>query len=385
MNWQVENSSRFFRRAMCFYTLLVVVASIGAGTCSAIDEKAPPRLWELKLPTICNSSPAIGTNGSIYFGNFDGQLWAVGTNGLREWSVATSMEIWSSPAVAADGTIYFGCRDRHLYAVTSGGRKKWRFKTGGWVDASAAIGNNGTIYFGSWDKNFYAVDATGHEVWRFATGGPVISSAAIGTNGMIYFGSHDGNLYALSPEGREVWRFKTGGAILSSPALDAEEGVFVTSVDGYLYVLNKDGKLRWKLHTGSRNKGSPVLGLDGRVFLALNDEVWAIKPGGERAWTACKDEVNSTPLVAADGMVFFVTEHGQMQGCDHERSLPSLWSVGVPYNAVCSPNLSGGGNLYVLGHWLLCAYAWPSTVAPTPWPKFRGNARNTGNQADWLK
>jgi len=383
MNWRAESPSQIFRRAACLRTLLVAACSF-ARLGDAAEAKAPSKIWELKLPSICNSSPAISSNGTAYFGNFDGQLWAVATNGTRDWKFSTTMEIWSSPAVAEDGTIYFGCRDRHLYSLTSNGEKKWRFKTGGWVDASAAIGHNGAIYFGSWDKNFYAVDKTGNELWRFKTGGPVISSAAIGTNGMIYFGSHDGKLYALSPEGREVWSFKTGGAILSSPALDAEERVFIPSVDGNLYALDKDGKLRWKLHTGSRNKGSPVLGFDGKIFLALNDEVWGITPDGKRAWTGGKDDVNSTPLLADDRTVFFVTEHGQMQGCDHERTLPSQWIAGVPYNAVCSPSLDNG-RLYVLGNWLLCTYEWNSTLASSPWPKFRGNIRNTGNQADWLK
>ena len=384
MKWLAQSCSGSVPRPVKS-ALLFAVIWLGCSFERAGAQTAPPRLWELKLPSMCNSSVAVGPNGDLFFGNFQGDLWAVGSNGARKWEFSTGTEIWSSPAVAEDGTVYFGCRDRRLYAVAADGRKKWQFKTGGWVDASPALGREGTIYFGSWDNFFYAVNRSGREVWRFETKEPIVSSAAIGTNGLIYFGSQDGKLYALAADGRAVWSFQTGGAILSSPALDGEQRVFITSVDGYLYALDREGKLRWKLRTGSRNLGSPVLGFDGKIFIALNDEVWAVTSDGKRAWTGAKDEVNSTPLVAANGTVFFVTEHGQMQGCDHDRSLGSLWSEGVPYNAVCSPNLGAPGHVYVLGHWLLCAYECKVPLAPTPWPKFRGNGRNTGNQADWLK
>ena len=384
MNRLAESCTRSLPRAAWLPALLAGCWLVAGGG-RAMAQKAPARLWELKLPTKCDSTPAIGTNGEIYFGNFDGQLWAVNTNGVRQWEFATGTEIWSSPAVAEDGTIYFGCRDRHFYAVTANGKKKWRFKTGGWVDASPAIGLDGTTFFGSWDKKFYAVDASGHERWRFATGGPIVSSAAIGTNGVIYFGSHDGKLYALSSEGREVWHFKTGGAILSSPGLDAAGRVLFTSVDGYLYALEPDGRLRWKLRTGSRNIGSPVVGRDGKIFVGLNDELWAVTPDGKQAWTGGKDDINSTPAIAADGTVLFMFEHGQLQGCDYERSLGSQWNSGVAYTGVASPALGDTGQLYILANWLLVTYAWEPPLAPVPWPKFRGNARNTGNQADWLK
>jgi len=75
------------------------------------------------------------------------------------------------PAVGTDGTIYFGCRDRKFYAVRPDGKKKWEFKTGAWVDSSPAIAADGTIYFGSWDKNLYALKADGAKAWEFATGG----------------------------------------------------------------------------------------------------------------------------------------------------------------------------------------------------------------------
>ena len=63
----------------------------------------------------------------------------------------------SSPAIGSDGTIYVGSRDDNLYAINSDGSRKWAFKTRGRVDSSPAIGSDGTIYVGSNDNNLYAI------------------------------------------------------------------------------------------------------------------------------------------------------------------------------------------------------------------------------------
>ena len=99
----------------------------------------PTNEWTLAYNSLSDSSPAIAPDGTIYFGTFDGKLWAVNPDGSRKWVFKAGREIKSSPAVGADGTIYFGCRDRRFYAVRPDGKKKWEFKTGAWVDSSPAI------------------------------------------------------------------------------------------------------------------------------------------------------------------------------------------------------------------------------------------------------
>ena len=46
----------------------------------------------------------------------------------------------SSPAIGSDGTIYVGALDDNLYAINPDGSKKWEFKTGLHVYSSPAIG-----------------------------------------------------------------------------------------------------------------------------------------------------------------------------------------------------------------------------------------------------
>ena len=64
----------------------------------------------------------------------------------------------SSPAIGSDGTVYVGSDDKKLYAINGkSGVKLWEFETGGFVNSSPAIGSDGTVYVGSNDHKLYAI------------------------------------------------------------------------------------------------------------------------------------------------------------------------------------------------------------------------------------
>ncbi len=63
----------------------------------------------------------------------------------------------SSPAIAADGTIYFGDYDSQVYAVKPDGTLKRTYAAGQLVRSSPLIANN-RLYFGSNDVKLYAID-----------------------------------------------------------------------------------------------------------------------------------------------------------------------------------------------------------------------------------
>ncbi|HPC38611.1 MAG TPA: PQQ-binding-like beta-propeller repeat protein [Exilispira sp.] len=80
--------------------------------------------------------------------------------GTLKWSFKTNGEIFSSPAIGSDETIYVGSDDENLYAINSDGTLKWMFKTDGSITSSPAIGNDGTIYVGSLDGHIYAIGSS---------------------------------------------------------------------------------------------------------------------------------------------------------------------------------------------------------------------------------
>jgi len=63
------------------------------------------------------SSPAIGSDGTIYVGSYDSNLYVINPDGSPKWSFTTEKEVWSSPTIGSDGTIYVGSRDGNLYAI----------------------------------------------------------------------------------------------------------------------------------------------------------------------------------------------------------------------------------------------------------------------------
>jgi outer membrane protein assembly factor BamB len=96
--------------------------------------------------------------------------------GAKKWEFLTGDSVGSSPAIGSDGTVYVGSSDYSVYALYgTTGAKKWEFKTGLWVGSSPAIGSDGTVYVGSYDKKVYALNgATGAKKWEYLTGGMVV-------------------------------------------------------------------------------------------------------------------------------------------------------------------------------------------------------------------
>ena len=109
----------------------------------------------------------------------------------------------SSPAIGSDGTVYVGSNDNKLYAINGkSGVKLWEFETGSGVSSSPAIGSDGTVYVGS-GKKLYAINPkSGVKLWEFETGFHVRSSPAIGSDGTVYVGSRDGKLYAIKTDSK---------------------------------------------------------------------------------------------------------------------------------------------------------------------------------------
>ena len=64
------------------------------------------------------SSPAIGSDGTVYVGSYDYKLYAInGKTGDKLWEFETRYRVFSSPAIGSDGTVYGGSEDNKLYAI----------------------------------------------------------------------------------------------------------------------------------------------------------------------------------------------------------------------------------------------------------------------------
>jgi len=253
------------------------------------------------------SCPTIGSDRTIYIGSDDDKLYAINPDGTEKWNFTTGSDLHSSPVIGSDGTIYIGSDNDKMHAINPDGTEKWNFTTGFFVHSTPAIGFDGTIYVGSRDKKFYAINPDGTEKWNFFIGGVVDSSAAIGFDGTIYVGSIDNKLHAFYPNGSKKWSFTTGGGIVSSPAIATDSTIYVGSIDKKIYAINPDGSQKWNFTTGSYVYSSPAIGSDGTIFIGSKDfKLYAINPNGIQKWNFTTDSNiwHSSPAIDSDGTIY---------------------------------------------------------------------------------
>ncbi len=268
------------------------------------------------------SSPAIGSDGTIYVGADGRNLYAINPDGSQKWAFLTSESVYSSPALGLDGTIYVGVNDRNLYAINPDGSQKWAFPTGFLMYSTPALGLDGTIYVGAW-YHLYAINPDGSQKWAFFTGNVVYSSPALGLDGTIYVGSRGPDLYAISPDGTQKWTFHTGGSVNSSPAIGSDGTIYVGSGDGSLYAIEgSSGGLAdtpWPMfhhdlkHTG---RAAASIELNYKLPYPAGDiyYVWRGNnthtgyPKAQYAWDFSGVNIGDPVVAARAGTVFRVVE-----------------------------------------------------------------------------
>ncbi|HEY2467061.1 MAG TPA: PQQ-binding-like beta-propeller repeat protein [Terracidiphilus sp.] len=280
VKWSFHGTGQFISSPTVDGSMIFIGST--AGLLYAVDRESGAEKWKFSAKSRIASTPAVA-DGVVYFGAFDGNFYAVdeGTGELR-WKFATGGErryagahlhgsqpakeimpdpfdCYLSSPVVSNGSVYFGSGDGNVYALDAAtGVVKWKFKTGDVVHASPAI-SDGKVYIGSWDSYFYALDAaSGKEVWRFKTGEDpdmhnqvgIQSSAAV-VDGIVYFGCRDAHLYALDAKtGEKKWAFGTKGSwVIASPAVRNGKVYFATSDSGLVYGLDaKTGEVVFSLN-----------------------------------------------------------------------------------------------------------------------------------------
>ena len=217
------------------------------------------------------------SNGLVYVGCDDGYLYAFNAStGSQVWNYSTGSAIYGTPAVASDGTIYFGNNANTLYALNPNGTLKWTYNSGrsGQMQSGPSIGPDGTIYVGSTDGYLYAITDNGNsasQLWEYQTGSIGYSSPAVSSDGStIYVGNSNGVVYALTSDGDPYWTYTTGGAIYSSPVVGSTGNIYIGSNDGKLYKLTSAGAL-----SNSYTIGSSVYDL----AMSLNGTLYAANGG----------------------------------------------------------------------------------------------------------
>ena len=277
------------------------------------------------------SSPAIGTDGTIYIGSgdwwgdqwleakrmgidfrdvvkrrfSDRRLYAINPDGTLKWMFEIEetdthrTSIFGCPAIGADGTIYFGAFNGIFYALRDEGskpRELWRHEVKGEPLASAptryqefwgsaAMDHDGSIYVGNNDYNVYAFDPNGKIKWKFKTRNEVYQSITIGATGTIYTGSEDGNFYAINPDGTKKWAWRHEGRGIPFTASITEDETVIFGMSGadlIVAINGHTGQHKWICKVTDKDSedgtcNDPVIAQDGTIYIFGGGGIKAIK------------------------------------------------------------------------------------------------------------
>jgi outer membrane protein assembly factor BamB len=359
--------------------------------------------WRFHRTDWIEESAVICDDGTIYFGCFDGHIYALYSDGTKKWSYKTGGWIWTAPAIAEDGTIYVGSMDDYLHAINPDGTRKWRFYAKDTVYSSPAIAEDGTIYFGvmgpDWDNGrVYAVNPNGTEKWHYDTGDWITSDPAIADDGTVYIGSLDSYFYALYPNGTLRWRFKTGDEIHGHPSIADGGTIYIGSFDDYLYALYpNNGTMKWKFNTGWGTCANPSIASDGTIYVGT-DKLYAIYPSGMLKWSfnlgSDRYVGHSSPAVSADGTIYVGTHIGEGSGGDiiainsdgTERWRKKIANLRVE----SSPCIAEDGTVYIgssddMGRGYLHAFGPQETNEPPGTPTITGPLKGKAGVLQWYR
>lgn len=177
-------------------------------------------IWQCNLGVNdhCFASPVIGSDGIIYVATQPGLLYAVSHEGQLLWTFNLASAGFfgtfrSSPAIGRDGSLYFGINNGSpssaFFALNPDGTLKWKFEPADLPDdvpsthfdiySSPALGSDSIVYFGQEFGRVYALKILDGSMVAMAEtkSGITWSSPVIDSKGVLYISDISGTLYAL--------------------------------------------------------------------------------------------------------------------------------------------------------------------------------------------
>jgi len=297
---------------------------------------------------IVKTSPVLDENGNIYVG-VGKYMYSISSDGKLRWKFAVRGDIESSAAVGSDGSIYFGSKDGFFYAVSPGGILRWKFNATTWVISSPVIDDKGDIYFGSNNYYFYALHPDGTLKWKFYVGDSISSSPAIGNDNIFFTTDFTRELYALYlNNGTMSWKASIGFYFSSrGPAVGPSGNVYVCDSEDMVHAWREDGSHARTLGVG----GDVAIGRDGTLYAGTN-KFYAINPDGSYKWSFSLPtnpngiNMDNVPAIGSDGTIYFGTATGELYALDSDGSM--RWKSALNSKIAVGPVIGKDGSIYAI-------------------------------------
>ena len=250
--------------------------------------------WKYDPDRLLDTTPMIGAGDIIYFGagrgsGTPGAIYSMNNNGTLRWSYPTKGAIHCrSGAIGIDGTIYYCDMAGFLYALTTDGALIWesRARNGyyGGYNSSISISPEGTIlYVHGMDSTINAVDAqTGEIHWYLKTGIEPNLAILVDNQGNLYCALQENDkrfITSIMPTGEIRWKSSIEELYyldsIADMHMDYNGNLYICNWVDQLVSLNYGGNLRWsvKFESDFQPPGSPIIGdQDGIIYLAANED-----------------------------------------------------------------------------------------------------------------
>ncbi|MBI5447005.1 MAG: PQQ-binding-like beta-propeller repeat protein [Deltaproteobacteria bacterium] len=331
--------------------------SLSSGHATALVDQPGYQPEEYATPVIAGPVAYVGHAGRA----FQAVLWRTGE---VLWTFRTRGRVFSTAALAAD-RLFFGDDQGDVIALTTEGKEVWRFRVQYPVVASP-VAAAGRVFVPCSDQNIYCLDAaTGKPLWQHGRKLPRRSSIWRGLGlawggGRLYAGFADGSVTALDPDiGRVLWKVELAKEGLFSDVVAGpsfrDGRVYVGTLRGPAACLEAEtGKEVWRQEVEAASGfavGDELVyaGTAGGSVVALS------KSDGAKVWEVLLDGGVSTPPTLAGDALLAGASRGSLYLIDArtgevrrkhssgsgQRGQPATFEEGVAF-------LSNAGVL----HWL---------------------------------
>lgn len=252
--------------------------------------------WSRDLLSPVNGTAALAADGAVVFQNEDSMVICFGADGSQRWSFPSGGGN-SSPAIGTDGTVYLATGDGEIYALDgSVGTTKWQSPyrlSSNSINASLALDPGRSVLYAADEVGlFTAVNLDGTFGWQLSIGDDP-STPVIGADGTVYIGG-GGKLWALDPSVQDVkWSITPSIAgLVSTPAVSADGCIYFMVTAGKkdrrlqdvdsLYAVNPDGSPRWSCGLGEGSSdpdyalSSPKIDDNGLIYVGNGTRAWCV-------------------------------------------------------------------------------------------------------------
>lgn len=169
-------------------------------------------IWSTELKGAMSDRPS-AMDGLILIGTFADQLVALNADtGKVAWTLQTDGWVWGDPAVL-DNSAYFGDVDGNFYAIDSEGNQMWRTKLDGGVAASP-VTEAGRVYIVTSDGQVFARQAVENTpAWQQPLKGELLSDPALTGDALLVASLGGDNLLTAfdAQSGAIRWSFQPAG------------------------------------------------------------------------------------------------------------------------------------------------------------------------------